>query len=377
MSTTSKQPALTASPDLAPPPGWSPWRTLLLGCVLALAAVGASWALLLWYSPTLLSFSSETAADLAPPVDDNLVAACLGYVDGEDGVTSLTPVQPGRVEQILVREGDTVSADAVLLRLDAGPQRLRVEEAQTALEGVRIQLAQVQQQAGQHKTRLAQQQAAVDALAARVAAAREQLARQKQLQESRLGDTREVRIAAEQVKEAEALERVEKERLTLLKQQDPALEIQRAEAEVALQEVRLKQARHALAECDLKAPRAGTVLRIRVRAGDLVGGLPGEPAVLFMPEGPRIVRAEVEQEFARNLAVGQPALIEDETHPETTWRGRVVRIADFFTHRRQVLREPVLHHDVRTVECVLALDPDQPPPRLGLRVQVTLRRIEK
>jgi len=26
------------------------------------------------------------------------------------------------------------------------------------------------------------------------------------------------------------------------------------------------------------------------------------------------------------------------------------------------------------VECLIALDPGQPPPRLGLRVQVTLRK---
>ena len=34
--------------------------------------------------------------------------------------------------------------------------------------------------------------------------------------------------------------------------------------------------------------------------------------------------------------------------------------------------EPLQFNDVRTLECIVTLDPDQPPLRIGQRVRVTL-----
>ena len=48
---------------------------------------------------------------------------CLGDVDLEHGVTSLSVLQPGRVSELLAHENDSVEAGAVLrpLRITAGP----------------------------------------------------------------------------------------------------------------------------------------------------------------------------------------------------------------------------------------------------------------
>src|SRR5215218_2330016 len=46
------------------------------------------------------------------------LVVCFGYADLEAGVANLHPSQVGRVEEVLVRENDTVAARAVLLRLD-------------------------------------------------------------------------------------------------------------------------------------------------------------------------------------------------------------------------------------------------------------------
>jgi multidrug resistance efflux pump len=124
----------------------------------------------------------------------------------------------------------------------------------------------------------------------------------------------------------------------------------------------------------LKAPRAGTVLRILVGPGDVVGGQPGQPAVLFAADGPQVIRATVEQEFVGHVHEGEPALVRDEADPTATWRGRVRRLAGWYSQRRTILHDPAQMSDVRTLECLVVLDPGQPRLRLGQGVQVFIGR---
>jgi hypothetical protein len=95
--------------------------------------------------------------------------------------------------------------------------------------------------------------------------------------------------------------------------------------------------------------------------------------VIFCPSGSRIVRAEVEQEFARSLAMGQAASIRDDTNGEGNWAGHVIRISDWYTQRRSIMQEALQYNDARTLECIIELDPNQPVLRIGQRVRVTLR----
>ena len=139
-------------------------------------------------------------------------------------------------------------------------------------------------------------------------------------------------------------------------------------------QARLDQARRGEDECLLKAPAEGTVLRVLVGAGEVLGAQPKQPAVLFCPKGPRIIRAEVEQEFAAGVAIGQAATIQDDTTAGFTWRGKVSRISDWYTHRRSIIQEPLQFNDVRTLECIIQLDEGQPQPQIGKRVRVSLGR---
>jgi multidrug resistance efflux pump len=326
--------------------------------------------------PVYLANHSPSAAQGVgePPRLGGRGVVCSGYVDGEHGVASLAPLQAGRVTEILVHETDEVAAGAVLLKLDDHLARLRVEEAQAALAAVQTQLAQARQLPEQHRARLQQQRESIEAVRRRLSGAQHALTRKQELFKVQQLNGADLAAAEEQVKELEALERAAVQKLSELQATDPALERKRAEAEVATYQARLGQAQQALDECVLKAPAAGTVLRILVSPGDVLTGQPGKPAVLFCPQGPRMIRAEIEQEFAARLAVGQPAVVEDDTAAGTAWRGKVVRISDWYTQRRAVLQESQQQNDVRTVECLIALDMPPPPLRIGQRVRVAINR---
>jgi multidrug resistance efflux pump len=298
---------------------------------------------------------------------------CFGHVDLEYGVTGLAPTLPGRVAELLVRENDEVAAGTVLLRLEDRAARLRVAEARAALAAAQAQLTQTRKAPEQQQVRIAQQQAALDAAEHRLQAARQTLTRRRDLHRIDQLNAADVVIAEEQVKELEAMEKAARGVLAEIRLHDPSADVERTVAEVAAVKARLDQAEHALEECSLRAPKAGKVLRILVGPGDFLAGQPGQPAVQFSLLGPRIVRAEVDQEFARRLAIGQTALVEDETAASGVHHGRVTQISDWYTRRRSVLQEPFERNDVRTLECLISLEDGRPPLRIGQRVRVTIR----
>lgn len=334
----------------------------LLGiAALLVSAVSASRA----WPPT----PEATAAPKAIP---SPAVVCLGYVDLEQGVASLAPLRPGRVAELLVREGDAVAAGTALLRLDDSEARLQVAEAQVALDTAQNQLTKARTLPEQHRAQVEQQLASGEAAEHRLEAARSLLARKRHLQKAQQVSTEEVAAAEGQVQELEAAARAEAAKLAELRLHDPAADVRKAELAVSATQAKLDQARHALEECKLKAPSAGSVLRVLVGPGDVLSGQGGQAAVLFAPEGPRLVRAEIDQEFAGRVAAGQPAVVEDDAPSGAHWTGRVLRLADWYHQQRTILKEPSLRPDARTVECLITLDPGQSAPRLGQRVRVTL-----
>jgi multidrug resistance efflux pump len=276
------------------------------------------------------------------------------------------------VTEVLVHENDRVASGAVLLRLDDTEARLQVAEARVALEKARNRLARARKLPEQQQARLEQQQQAKEAADQRVAAARSLLTRKHKLAEIRQLGAEEVAAATDEVKQLEASARAEGARLSELQLNDPAVDVQQAELDVQALTIRLEQARHSLAECTLKAPQAGTVLRILAGPGDIIPRQPGQAAIEFAPQGQRLVRAEVDQEFVSRVKAGQPALVRDDSSSGASWRGRVLRVADWYTQRRNLSYDTTQFRDTRTVECLIALDSGQTEPRLGQRVRVTL-----
>jgi multidrug resistance efflux pump len=334
--------------------------------------------------PLVPTGETASAAPPAPAPGDVKVAVSFGYADLEGGITTLHPSQTGRVDKILVKENDTVPAGAALLRLDDRAARLRVEEAKAVLDEATARLTQAEKGPELHRVKIAEQQAAVNTARYRFAAAQHTLAaRREQLKGEAIGRSRDdpttkegVASVAQRVNEFEEVVKAEEKKLAALELEDPAVELGRVQAEVATMRARLREAEQVLEEHTLRAPEAGKVLRIFVTPGELLGASPKRTAIQFCPDRPRIVRAEVDQAFALSVEVGQPAVIEDDYTSGNTWRGRVSRISDWYTERREIAEEHLQLKDVRTLECVIALDPGQRPLRIGQRVRVTIKRPE-
>src|SRR5438045_2425400 len=106
---------------------YSPSRFLwLLGVALLLVSLaGTGWVVYPSWSHT---------QPLQPPDEPMEHVDCFGHVDVEGGVVSLYPAQLGRVVKVEVHENQEVKKDAVLICLDDRLAKLRVREAEAALE---------------------------------------------------------------------------------------------------------------------------------------------------------------------------------------------------------------------------------------------------
>ncbi|MFO0969932.1 MAG: biotin/lipoyl-binding protein [Gemmataceae bacterium] len=326
-------------------------RRLLI--VLAIAAgvviAGAGWI------TTRGLGSSDDRKSEAPPAEVKLVLA--GYVDLEGGVVSLQPLQAGRVETLLIEEGQVVSPGTELLRLDDRLPRWKLEEAEAGLKAAEVKLAQAREGVMAHQSKIDMQKEGVDAA------------------QKRLDDARDA-LGAGMVKQAETALRVERKKLATLEKIDPTLDVKLAEANIAARRAERDEAKFALDEMTLRAPADGTVLRINARVGDLIGPTAPEPAVLFGVGQKRIVRFHVEQEFADQTTIGASAELRDESNPGAgVWRGKIVRLGEAFLTTRTLAppRLSLMADETRTLEGVIALEDGPPGLRLGQQMRVILR----
>lgn len=145
--------------------------------------------------------------------------------------------------------------------------------------------------------------------------------------------------------------------------------VEQADAEVA-------KAKKAIELCTVTAKTAGVVEQILVREGAVLGISTRTPVLWLVPAGPRVVRAEVEAEFAHRITpemIGRPVTVYDHTDPKLTYRGTLLRVSGSYLPKRSA-GENLLGTDTRVLEAVVHVaDPAPaglPPLRVGQKVKV-------
>jgi multidrug resistance efflux pump len=189
------------------------------------------------------------------------------------------------------------------------------------------------------------------------------------------GSVAEIAAAESEVAQLRQLAAVEKVRAEDLAGLNPQLRVDAAEARKAAAEVSLKQAEKAVRDCLVTAPENGTVLRVQVSVGESIIPSGMHPAIVFRPDGPLVVRAEIDQEFLGRVLPGMEAKVTDDVRPDApVWKGKVERIGNWVARRRAIVLEPNEMNDVRTVECVVALEGNPEGMLIGQRVRVRIAR---
>lgn len=233
------------SPLAAPPKPRRRWWLWVAGS-LATAALAALMYLQPW-APSIAEVTVETVA----PGPVTRVLAVNGRIAGVRSV-DVRPLVSGTLVEVLVTEGDTVTRDQTLMRLDTAAQQAIVQQALAGLDTALV--AQEDARATHERTRA-------------------------------LG-TNAARVVLESAARAE----------------------QTAAQEVARMMALLEQARIQLEKFTISAPMAGTVLVLHADPGQSV-----DPATVLMTLadlGQLVVETDVDESYATQIHTGQPAALQ-------------------------------------------------------------------
>ncbi|HYH64934.1 MAG TPA: biotin/lipoyl-binding protein [Urbifossiella sp.] len=333
----------------------------------------------------------------APAGKDTIGTVAIGTADSDPPPAryGLPPVlQAGTVAEVFVKQGDEVKTGDKLYRFDASTLEEQLSVARTAVEIARREVAKAKGAADVHRANVVSEERAVKAAVRFAKLAHEtwqvgewnkkdyykgqgiEPARWPELLKN---DPDLFKLYAEHSKAEEQrdLAKVKLDELSAAQKTQLALVVAVAEAEVKRYEAVVKQAQSAVEMCTVTARKDGTVERVSVSPGDVMGISSVAPALVLIPSGPRVVRARVEAEFAHKVGpnqVGRVVTIQDFTDPKVTYQGRVRGLGGSFLPRR-ANEGAIVQNETRSLEVVVevldAAPPGRPPLRVGQEVRVT------
>lgn len=237
-----------------------------------------------------IAFGRET-----PPAP----AAYQGYVEGD--FVYVSPLVSGRVDELPVERGMTVSVGQALLRLESGYETAALREAEREQAAARATLADLL--TGKRPSEVAAVAAQLEQARAQLSDAEKQYNRQRELARrgavsgAQFDNYQQARdTAAARVAELEA--QLETARLPA---RDDRIAAQREE--VAAAAARREQAAWTLARKRVESPRAGVIVDTLVRRGEWAGA--GQPALKLLPPENVKIRFFVPEADVAGLALGQ------------------------------------------------------------------------
>jgi HlyD family secretion protein len=234
----------------------------------------------------------------------------------------------GRVDQVLVHEGDRVTQGQLLARLDTTRLQLSLAQARALADAQRSQVAKLK--AGSRPEEIRQAAAGRDAAAAAANDARQVYQRQLDLVAKRFVSQQQ----ADSAKNAldAALERLKAEeetyRLAVLgpRKEDVAA----ADASRAAQDAAAKGLEHDIAEGELHAPADGIVESRLMEPGDMAS--PQKSVLTLALTDPVWARVYLPETALGRIAPGTRATITTDSHPDRKivgWVGYVSPTAEF------------------------------------------------
>jgi HlyD family secretion protein len=244
--------------------------------------------------------SAPATQDFRQPIGSTAMISGVGIVEPADREVKVGSRVPGLVQKIWVSEGDKVKQGAPLLELASGAESAAVAAAKADLDA-------------------ATARSGISSLTAK---------------------------RAEELAHDGAISRDERDRSV------SQANIDRAGVDQARSKLVEAQAR--LAELSIKAPSAGTILKLSVRAGEYYSPESGSLVTLGNLSKVR-VRLDIDERFIGSVFVGQGGYVVVEAYPDRKFPGRVVDIAQRMGRKNQRTDDPTERIDTKIREVVMEL----------------------
>ena len=278
-----------------------------------------------------------------------------GTVDS-DATAQVKAEVAGRISELLVAEGARVAAGDPLARLESSELAARVTLARAILQAARMRLESARIALPLERARTS---AALAEARARYDDAKQRYDKKQKLYEARLIPEGEMESASAELATAQAVletARANQDQVALQQRQ-----IDIAAADVKQQEAALRVAQVNLDHSLIRAPIAGTVVELPVKAGELM--LPGSAVARITRLDALYVKAQIDEVDLSRLRLEQPAEVQFDTQPNVEYAATLFEIAPAVSVERLKSRNV-------TVKLRLA----EPPPflRPGMSADVEI-----
>jgi len=330
--------------------------TITLAVSLSACSAGSSGA-----APT-----SENPTPSSPGV-----IAAPGRVEAASEDLNLGFEIPGRLEAVLVEEGDVVQAGQLLARLDAA-----VPRAARASAVARLAMAEAERDRIVNGARIEERREA-DAVRVQAQVALEQAQREVTRRQNLYRDgviaREEFERAERDVTVAQARADEAAERARLVQADARPDDRARADAAVALARAELAEVDAQLAKTELRAPADGVIVRRYRRTGETLSFERRDTLVVTMADPSRLrVRVDVNETAIAPIALGQSVEVTADAYGDRTFRGTVTRISTALGQTNVTTDAPGERMDTKVLEVMVDLEPGTTLP-LGLRVDTFIR----
>jgi RND family efflux transporter MFP subunit len=243
-----------------------------------------------------------------------------GTLAADDQVVLGTKVA-GRVAELLVDFGGRVARGQTIARLDQTDFKVRVDQADAALQQARARLGLPP--AGGPEDRIDPEQTAIVRQARAV------------LEEARLTRDRSERLVAQDlIARAQMDTALASLQVAEGRYQDALEEVRNRQALLAQRRAELEEARQRLADTVLLSPVDGAVSQRQTSVGEYLSA--GAPVVTLVRIHPLRLRVPVPEREAAGVRIGQEVRLTVEGDP-TVYRGRVVRLSPIVQEQNRTL----------------------------------------
>lgn len=316
------------------------------------ATIVASALLIVWDLSHRKSASPQKASDTDAGAGDVETVYAPGIVEGSHENLALRFEITGRIQEILLREGDQVKEGDIVARLDPSLWQQKLAEAQVRLKLARTardRVARVAQRAAWSGPthRLAVAETRGQETDGRSSKRKHQLQRNP-LANAEHDHTEEMPDnssgTAGKASPVEVDSAPGHEELSL------------AELQVAVAEEAVREGRLMLDKTLLRSPVSGIVLEMSGQIGELSGPMDERPPVTVVNRDRTMVRAFVEEYDALSVEVGMPARMTTDSRPGSRYPGTVRRCAPALRPKSRRHRKPGELLDVQVREVLIELD---------------------
>jgi HlyD family secretion protein len=302
---------------------------------------------------------------LSPAETPNFKTA--GRVEGANRVMSLGVAVSGIVARVLVREGERVHAEQILVKLDCRPIEADLRGREAQLRAAQATFDRYRN--GSRPDEVIVGEAAVRYSSARADEAAKALERADAMQEGvtittarMLEVKRDARITSAQLEEARA-------KLSLLRAGAREEDVRQAEAARDAAMAQAEASRVRLDQCTIRAPANGVVLDVVATPGQFLSTAVPQPLLRVLADGPQRVRTEIDLRDLAHVCPSQSASVATDAFPNLDIHADVASISPTVAPR-PTSAAAIQDHDGQVVAVLLEIDHNAPSLPIGSIVTV-------